>query len=107
MDWVDRITGQGYAAPIAPFAPGQWKYCGEQRIKIRDAEARPGDLLLPGADGRCHAPSLGLLRCDPHFSADEDALRSLRLVGDRLRTLETTAWSEWVAETPLLPALDD
>lgn len=107
MDWLDRITGELHAAPFAPFAPGQWKYCGERRITIRDAEARSGDLLLPAPDGRCQAPSLGTVRCDPHYSPDDDALHSLRLVGDRLHTLETKPWLDWAAETPLLPALAD
>lgn len=107
MDWIDRITGERHRVPTTPLMPGQWEYCGERRIEIRDAEARPGDLLLPGPDGRCHAPSLGMVRCDPACSADDDALRSLRLVGERLHTLETKPWSDWIAETPLLPALDD
>ena len=97
---VSRIAGE-------PFAPGQWEYCGERHIVIRDTEARAGDLLLPAADGRFHAPSLGPIRCDPHYSPDDDALRCLRLVGDRLRTLENRPWRDWVAETPLLPELAD
>lgn len=107
MDWIDRITGARHRTPGAPFVPGQWRYGGEGRIGIRGAEARSGDLLLPGADGGCHAPSLGSVRCDPSYSADDDALASLRLVGERLRTLEVRPWSDWVVETPLLPALDD
>lgn len=107
MDWLDRITGERHATPISPFVPGQWKYCGERRISIRDAEVRSGDLLLPAPDGRCQAPSLGPVRCDPHYSPDDDALRSLRLVGDRLHTLETKPWLDWAAETPLLPTLAD
>ncbi len=94
-------------APELPFAPGQWRFCGEHRFAVRDADAQPGDVLMPGPDGRCQAPSLGALRCDPHYIPDDDALRSLRLVGDRLRTLEAKSWSDWIAETPLLPALDD
>src|SRR5262249_30678527 len=85
----------------------EWRYCSEHRLAIRDAEARLGDLLLPGPDGRCHASSLGPVRCDPHYTPDDDAIRSLRLVGDRLRTLETRPWRDWIAETPVLPALDD
>lgn len=107
MEWLDRITGERRREPEVPFAPGQWRYCGERRLVVREAEARPGDVLMPGPDGRCQAPSLGAVRCDPHYIPDDDALRSLRLVGDRLRTLETKSWSDWVAETPLLPALDD
>lgn len=107
MDWIDRITGARHAAPEIPVIPGQWEYGGQHRITIRDAVVRSGDVVFPGTDGRCQAPSLGPVRCDPHYTPDDDALRSLRLIGERLRALESKPWRDWVAETPLLPALED
>ena len=107
MDWLDRISGECQEAPGVPFAPGQWRYCGEYPVAVRDAEAWSGDVLMPDPSGRCNVPSLGPIRCDPHYVPDDDALRSLRIVGDRLRALEAKPWTDWVAETPLLPALDD
>lgn len=107
MDWLDRITGERRTGPFEPFAPGQWQYLGERGLSVRDTVAMPGDVLMPGQDGRCGAPNLGAIRCDPQFVADDDALRSLRLVGQRLRMLEAKSWSDWTAETPLLPTLDD
>jgi hypothetical protein len=32
---------------------------------------------------------------------------SLRVVGDGLRALEAKAWSDWIAETPLIPTLHE
>lgn len=64
-------------------------------------------MLIPGPDGRCHAASLGPIRCDYHCVPDDDALRTLRIVNDRLRKLEPKTWGDWIAETPLLHALDD
>lgn len=107
MEWIERITGRQLPAPTEPLAPGQWRYCGERRIAIGEAEAHPGDVLMPGPDGRCRIPKVGSVRCDPHCMADEDALRSLRLVGDRLRSKDRDTWEAWTAETPLLPALDE
>lgn len=90
-----------------PLVPGQWMYVGEQHIRVRDAEMHQGEVLLPAVDGRFRAPSMSSVRTDAEYFPDEDALRSLRLVGDRLAILETDTWSEWIRETPLLPTLND
>jgi len=107
VDWIERITGQRRPSPAELVAPGQWRYCGERRISIGEAEAQSGDVLMPGSDGRCRVPNAGPVRCDPRCIADEDALRSLRLVGGRLRAMARDDWESWTAETPLLPALDE
>ena len=107
MDWLDRISRRLEQAPVVPFAPGQWRYCGGEPLTLRDATARPGDVLIPDPSGRCHVPTFGPIRCDPHYVPDDDALRALRVVGDGLKRLDAKSWNDWTAETPVLPALDD
>jgi hypothetical protein len=107
VSWIDRITGKCHDVPVAPFVPGQWQYAGAEELLVRDALARNGDLLLPSSDGRCGAASLGSLRTDARLVPDDDALLSLRLIGQRLERLQGRTWREWIAETPVLPMHGD
>ena len=107
MTWMNRLTGNKSSRPQAPLVPGQWAYAGSAPIPIRDTHAEPDDLLLPDHDGRFRSADLGALRTHPHLSADEDAYRSLRLIGDQLGALDVADWNAWTAQTPLVPALSD
>lgn len=100
MTWRDRLTGTIAPLPKAPGVPGQWEYVGDEPVRVRDAMAHTGDVLLPDEEGRSGSWADAPL-ADRRLALDSDAQRRVSGIGDRLTQLEGQPWHTWVACSPL------
>lgn len=107
MSWRSRITEVTRDTLPSSWVPGEWSYVGPGEFQIRGTVGRSGDVLIPDADGRCQAPSLESARTDRNLLPDDDAMRSLRLIGQRLDQLSDEPWLMWTDVSPLVPPFED
>jgi len=107
LSWTDQLTGQPVDNPAGRVAVGQLRWNGPGELPVRHAFAKPGHLLMPGADGRFQSPAIAEVRVDPQTIPDADALRCLRVMGDGIRLRVGAPLLEWLDEPPLMPPVDD
>lgn len=105
--WKNVITGRIEAVPNEPLVPGQWMYVGSDSLTVQDARANPGDVLLPGGDGRASFGDYPHVACNPKLVWDDAAIRTMANVADRLDAIREADWSRWLQEPPVLPAINE
>lgn len=105
--WEDVVTRQQKAVPDEPLMPGQWFHVGPGSVAIQDARARPGDVLLPGSDGRVGLGESPHVACNPKLVWDDAAIRTMANVAGRLDAIRDADWSRWLQEPPVLPAINE
>lgn len=105
--WKDVITGRRQALPGEPLMPGQWIYDGTGAITVQDARAIPGDVLLPGGDGRAGFGDYPHVACNQKLVWDDAAIRTMANVAGRLDAIRDADWSRWLEEPPVLPAINE
>lgn len=105
--WEDVITRRQTAVPDEPLMPGQWVYVGPGTLAIQDARMVPGEVLLPGSDGRAGLGESPHVACNPKLVWDDAAIRTMGNLGGRLDSIRAAAWSRWLEEPPILPAINE
>jgi hypothetical protein len=105
--WTDVITRRIQAVPGEPLMPGQWVYDGSGAITVQDARAVPGNVLLPGSDGKAGLAEHPHVACNSKLVWDDAAIRTMANVAGRLDAIRDADWSRWLEEPPVLPAINE